>query len=89
MLLSDTRTNAGPDNIASFTKMNVVAPGDRVIAMMSAGNLAVTQAVVARVIQDERFGGRNTAKLFFLPTRGSINRGNGSTSAEPGLSAPP
>lgn len=50
MLLSDTRTNAGPDNIASFTKMNVVAPGDRVIAMMSAGNLAVTQAVAARVI---------------------------------------
>ena len=50
VLLSDTRTNAGPDNIASFTKMNVVAPGDRVIAMMSAGNLAVTQAVVARVI---------------------------------------
>jgi putative proteasome-type protease len=50
VLLSDTRTNAGPDNIASFTKMNVVAPGDRVIAMMSAGNLAVTQAVAARVI---------------------------------------
>lgn len=50
VLLSDTRTNAGPDNIASFTKMHVVAPGDRVIALMSAGNLAVTQAVCARVI---------------------------------------
>jgi putative proteasome-type protease len=50
VLLADTRTNAGPDNIASFSKMNVVAPGDRVIAMMSAGNLAVTQAVAARVI---------------------------------------
>lgn len=51
VLLSDTRTNAGPDNIASFGKMAVVAPGDRVIAMMSAGNLAVTQAVVARVTE--------------------------------------
>ncbi len=51
VLLSDTRTNAGPDNIASFGKMAVVAPGDRVIAMMSAGNLAVTQAVVARVVE--------------------------------------
>ncbi len=50
VLLSDTRTNAGPDNIASFGKMNVVAPGDRVIGMMSSGNLAVTQAVAARVI---------------------------------------
>ncbi len=50
VLLADTRTNAGPDNIASFGKLSVVAPGDRVIAMMSAGNLAVTQAVTARVI---------------------------------------
>jgi putative proteasome-type protease len=53
VLLSDTRTNAGPDNIASFTKMHLVAPGDRVIAMMSAGNLAVTQAVAARVIDGQ------------------------------------
>ncbi|MEZ6023948.1 MAG: peptidase [Hyphomonadaceae bacterium] len=51
VLLSDTRTNAGPDSIASFGKMQVVAPGDRVIAMMSAGNLAVTQAVVSRVTE--------------------------------------
>lgn len=50
VLLSDTRTNAGPDNIASFQKMHTVAPGDRVIALMTSGNLAVTQAVVARVI---------------------------------------
>ena len=51
VLLADTRTNAGPDNIATFCKLNVVAPGDRVIALMTAGNLAVTQAVVARVIE--------------------------------------
>jgi len=51
VLLSDTRTNAGPDNIANFGKMHVVAPGDRVIAMMTSGNLAVTQAVTARVLE--------------------------------------
>jgi len=51
VLLSDTRTNAGPDNIASFGKMHVVSPEDRVIAIMTSGNLAVTQAVVARVME--------------------------------------
>src|SRR5215813_2215004 len=53
VMLADSRTNAGPDNIAVFNKLHVVAPGDRVIAMMTAGNLAVTQAVVARVMEGE------------------------------------
>ncbi|MEX0345112.1 MAG: peptidase [Rhizobiaceae bacterium] len=45
---SDTRTNAGVDNIATFTKMHVWEfPGDRVIVLLSAGNLAVTQAVIS------------------------------------------
>ncbi|MBB5514707.1 putative proteasome-type protease [Rubricella aquisinus] len=46
--LSDTRTNAGVDNISKYKKMftwNV--PGERVICMMTAGNLAVTQAVMS------------------------------------------
>lgn len=51
VLLADTRTNAGPDNIASYQKLHVVAPGDRVIALMTAGNLAVTQAVLSRVME--------------------------------------
>lgn len=57
VLLSDTRTNAGPDSIASFSKMHVAAPGDRVIAMMTSGNLAVTQAVVSRVMEGAGIGG--------------------------------
>ncbi len=71
VLLSDTRTNAGPDSIASFSKMNAAAPGDRVIAMMSAGNLAVTQAVAARVIdglgldQNEPFETLMTVKSMY------------------------
>jgi putative proteasome-type protease len=50
VMLSDTRTNAGVDNIATFAKMHVVeAPGERVIALMTSGNLAITQAVVHHV----------------------------------------
>ena len=47
VMLSDTRTNAGVDNIATFCKMHIVeTPGERVICLMSAGNLAAAQAVV-------------------------------------------
>ncbi len=45
---SDTRTNAGFDNIATFGKMHVWEQhDDRVIVLLTAGNLAVTQAVVS------------------------------------------
>jgi putative proteasome-type protease len=41
---SDSRTNAGVDNIARFEKMRVFAKeGERVIVTLSAGNLSVTQ----------------------------------------------
>jgi putative proteasome-type protease len=47
VLLSDTRTNAGVDNIARFRKMFVFQePGERVVALMAAGNLGITQGVV-------------------------------------------
>jgi putative proteasome-type protease len=46
VMLSDTRTNAGFDNISTFSKMHVVeVPGERALVLMTAGNLAVTQAV--------------------------------------------
>lgn len=49
-MASDTRTNAGVDNIATFKKMKVwERPGDRVIALLCAGNLAVTQSVVSQL----------------------------------------
>ena len=44
---SDSRTNAGMDNIAKFCKMTVFErPSDRVIVLLSSGNLAGTQAVI-------------------------------------------
>lgn len=44
VLVSDTRTNAGIDNIARFEKMRVFEKrGERVLVTLSAGNLSVTQ----------------------------------------------
>lgn len=52
VMLSDTRTNGGFDNIASYRKMFVFeSSGERVIAIMTAGNLSVTQTVVAKLRQ--------------------------------------
>ena len=48
VLASDSRTHAGVDNFATFCKMTVFErPGDRVIVLLSSGNLAGTQAVVS------------------------------------------
>ena len=45
---ADTRTNAGVDNIAQYRKLHFWRQtGDRVLVLLSAGNLAVTQAVVS------------------------------------------
>ena len=44
---SDSRTNAGVDQIATYGKMRVYEkPGDRVIVVLSSGNLAMTQGVI-------------------------------------------
>jgi putative proteasome-type protease len=49
---SDSRTNAGMDNIAKFCKMTVFErPGDRVLVLLSSGNLAGTQAVIGVLTQ--------------------------------------
>ncbi len=53
VFMSDTRTNAGLDNISTFRKMtHWEVPGERVLTLMTAGNLATTQAVIS--ILDER-----------------------------------
>src|SRR5688500_7847666 len=45
---SDTRTNAGLDNVATFSKVHVwERKGDCVLVLMSAGNLAFTQSTVS------------------------------------------
>jgi len=52
VLASDSRTNAGVDNFATFCKMTAFErPGDRVIVLLSSGNLAGTQAVISLLKQ--------------------------------------
>lgn len=53
VFMSDTRTNAGVDDVAQVCKLKTWdVPGERVITLLSAGNLATTQAVVS--LLDER-----------------------------------
>jgi putative proteasome-type protease len=47
VMLADTRTNAGLDNISTFRKLHVIRePGQRVLAIASAGNLSLSQSVI-------------------------------------------
>ncbi len=67
---SDSRTNAGMDNIAKFCKMTVFErSGDRVIVLLSSGNLAGTQAVIGVLNQRCAAGGDDlnlwTARTMF------------------------
>jgi len=48
VMLADTRTNAGLDDISTFRKLHVFSwPGERTMALATAGNLSVTQSVVS------------------------------------------
>lgn len=50
---SDSRTNAGPDRVSTYSKMHRFAvPGDRSLVILTAGNLATSQAVVSRLQRD-------------------------------------
>jgi putative proteasome-type protease len=52
VLASDSRTHAGVDNFAKFCKMSVFErEGDRVLVLLSSGNLAGTQAVISTLKQ--------------------------------------
>ncbi|MES2570101.1 MAG: peptidase [Verrucomicrobiota bacterium] len=53
VFIADSRTNAGVDNVNIRPKMRVYAEeGDRVICLMTSGNLSLTQSVVALIEED-------------------------------------
>jgi putative proteasome-type protease len=59
VLLADTQTNAGLDNVSRFAKMfTFEKPGERVMALLTSGNLSITQGVIARL----RYGIQKGAK---------------------------
>jgi len=74
ILAADSRTNAGVDNIAKFCKMTVFErPGDRVIVLLSSGNLAGTQAVIG-VLNQRCATGEADATLWGARTMFDVAR---------------
>jgi putative proteasome-type protease len=69
VFMSDTRTNAGVDDIAQVRKMNSwEVPGERVITLLSAGNLATTQAVVSLLDERTKIPEERNPSILQAPT---------------------
>ena len=69
VLMSDTRTNSGVDNISVFRKMfHWQVPGERMIAVMTAGNLATTQAVISQLEERTKAPDERANSLLDAPT---------------------
>ena len=65
---ADTRTNAGVDNIAQYRKLQSWRkPGDRVLVLLSAGNLAVTQGVISLLNEQLAVDNPESTTLFNAP----------------------
>ena len=48
VMFADTRTNAGVDNVSTFRKLHIFKrPGERIMAIATAGNLSISQSVVS------------------------------------------
>jgi putative proteasome-type protease len=69
VFMSDTRTNAGLDNISTFRKMHCwEVPGERVITLMTAGNLATTQAVVSLIEERSKAPADRAPSILSAPS---------------------
>ena len=70
VMIADTRTNAGLDNVSTFRKLHVFKqPGERIMAIASSGNLSLSQSVVSTMIEgveNKETGERET--LMNAPT---------------------
>src|ERR1700733_6912923 len=67
VFLSDSRTSAGVDHISTFRKTTVLQkPGDRVLVLQTAGNLAITQAVTS-MLRDQIEATDAKTSLFTVP----------------------
>lgn len=69
VLMSDTRTNSGVDNISVFRKTAYWdVPGERIIAVMAGGNLATTQAVVSQLEERTKVPEERQNSVLEAPT---------------------
>jgi len=67
VFLSDSRSNAGMDSIATHRKMHVYEkPGDRVIVLQSSGNLSLTHSALALIAEDLLIGETKTEHPHLL-----------------------
>ena len=83
MFLSDTRTNAGVDNISMFCKMNTWSrPGERVITLLSSGNLATTQSVVSWLNERSKAPADREPSILEVPSMFQVARLVGNTLRE-------
>mgnify|MGYP005987135823 CR=1 FL=1 len=83
VFMSDTRTNAGVDNFSTTKKMftwNV--PGDRTITIMTAGNLATTQALISLLEERSKTLSERNPTILEQPTMFEVARLVGSTLTE-------
>ena len=69
VFMSDTRTNSGIDNISVFRKMFTWhVPGERLITILTAGNLATTQSVVSLLEERSKVPAERKPSLLEAPT---------------------
>ena len=69
VMMSDTRTNSGVDNISVFRKMiSWQVPDERIITIMTAGNLATTQAVISQLEDRDKAPGERRNTVFEATT---------------------
>lgn len=73
VMLADSRTNAGIDNVSLFRKLRVFGEeGKRIVAIASSGSLSVTQAAINRLNEGVELPGREG--LHFIETAPSMFR---------------
>ena len=71
---SDSRTNAGVDHIATFCKMRVYEkPDDRVIVVLSSGNLALTQGVT-NILDRQKFSTDDSPTIWNVDSMFDVAR---------------
>ena len=69
VFMSDTRTNSGVDNVSVFRKMyRWVVPGERVLTLLTAGNLATTQSVVSQLDERSKRPEERQPSILEVPT---------------------
>ncbi len=69
VFMSDTRTNSGVDNISTYRKMFTwKRPGERVLTLLTVGNLATTQAVVSHLDERTKAPGDRKPSMLDVPT---------------------